>query len=130
MSEIVPASLKFDTTSLQMPPLTQFDCQHLDSPTISKNIIECFAKHDFGYIMPSMETHYYLFSRDNFTVECSLYRNNIHEINVQFRKLQNSCDDFINIFKEIKKLNSKPVGKFTIFDPSMSAMESVFSFGI
>ena len=130
MSETVPSSLKFDSNSLQMPPLTQFDCQHLDSPTISKNIIDCFAKYDFGYIMPSMETHKYMFSRDNFIVECSLYKNDHNEINVQFRKLKNSCEDFTKIFKEIKEINSKPVENFVTFDPSMSAMESVFSFGI
>jgi hypothetical protein len=133
MSETVPSSLKFDTTSLQIPPLTQFDCEHLDSPTISKNIIDCFSKHNFTYIMPSMETHQYLFSRDEFTVECSLYKNdqNGHnEINVQFRKLKNSCEDFTKIFKEIKQLNSKPVEQCAIFDASMTAMESVFSFGM
>jgi hypothetical protein len=131
MSEIIPSSIKFDTNSLQIPPLTQFDCQHLDSPTISKNIIDCFSKHNFTYIMPSMETHKYLFSRDEFTVECSLYKNyqNDHdEINVQFRKLKNSCEDFTKIFKEIKQLNSKPVEQCAIFDASMTAMESVFSF--
>ena len=133
MSETVPSSLKFDTNSLQIPPLTQFDCEHLDSPTISKNIIDCFSKHNFTYIMPSMETHQYLFSRDEFTVECSLYKNdqNGHnEINVQFRKLKNSCEDFTKIFKEIKQLNSKPVEQCAIFDASMTAMESVFSFGM
>ena len=133
MSETVPSSLKFDTNSLQIPPLTQFDCENLDSPTISKNIIDCFSKHNFTYIMPSMETHQYLFSRDEFTVECSLYKNdqNGHnEINVQFRKLKNSCEDFTKIFKEIKQLNSKPVEKYVNFDPSMNAMDSVFSFGM
>ena len=128
-SEIIPSSIKFDITSLQMPPLTQFDCAELDSPTVSKNIIDCFAKYDFGYIMPSMETHQYLFSRDNFIVECSLYRNNIYEINVQFRKLQNSCEDFTKIFKEIKQFNSKPLSKFVAIDASMTALESVFYLG-
>ena len=133
MSETVPSSLKFDITSLKMPPLTQFDCQHLDSPTISKNIIDCFSKHNFTYIMPSMKNHHYLFSRDEFTVECSLFKNdqNDHnEINVQFRKIKNSCEDFTKIFKEIKQLNSKPVENNYIFDPSMNSMECVFSFGI
>ena len=130
MSEIVPSSIKFDSNSLKIPPLTQFDCQHLDSPTISKNIIDCFSKHNFTYIMPSMETHQYLFSRDEFTVECSLFKNDHTEINVQFRKLKNSCEDFTKIFKEIKQLNSKPVEQYAIFDASMTAMESVFSFGM
>ena len=133
MSETVPSSLKFDSNSLKIPPLTQFDCQHLDSPTISKNIIDCFSKHNFTYIMPSMETHQYLFSRDEFTVECSLfknYQNDHNEVNVQFRKLKNSCEDFTKIFKEIKQLNSKPVEQYAIFDASMTAMESVFSFGM
>jgi hypothetical protein len=128
MSETVPSSLKFDSNSLQMPPLTQFDCQHLDSPIISKNIIDCFAKYDFTYIMPSMETHQYLFSRNEFTVECSLFKNDHNEINVQFRKIKNSCEDFTKIFKEIKEINSKPVENFVTFDPSINALESVFSF--
>jgi len=130
MSETVPSSLKFDMTSLKMPPLTQFDCQNLDSPTISKNIIDCFSKYNFTYIMPSMKNHQYLFSRDEFTVDCSLFRNDHNEINVQFRKLKNSCEDFTKIFKEIKELNSKPLENIVAFDNSVTALESVFSLGM
>ena len=56
------------------------------------------------------------------------YQNDHDEINVQFRKLKNSFEDFTKIFKEIKQLNSKPVEQCAIFDASMTAMESVFSF--
>lgn len=57
------------------PCLLSFDCADLDSPTISKKIIDYFANMEYSYIMPDCNKYNYLFCRNSKTISCYLYKN-------------------------------------------------------
>jgi hypothetical protein len=57
------------------PCLNSFECTNLDSPTISKKIIDYFANMEYSYIMPDCNKYNYMFCSNSETISCYLYKN-------------------------------------------------------
>jgi hypothetical protein len=110
--------------------ITNFECSHLNSQIISDNIIKYFIDNHFDYIMPSMSKHHYVFSRNGFVVECSLYQINpinLNEIIVDFCRLQGTSNDFSQMFKEIKQMHDKPHDHGVFTFTSLSALDCILT---
>ena len=56
------------------PCLLAFNCDELDSPTISNRIITHLSNKNYDYIMPDCNKHNYVFSNNNTTVTCYLFK--------------------------------------------------------
>jgi len=70
-------------TEQDVPCLLSFDCGGTDSPVVSDKIISHFSNNEFDYLMPDCNKHEYVFSKNNLSITCYLYREKIEELSIQ-----------------------------------------------